>query len=246
MLRIPKPPLGSGESLPADPEREGDQRQKTKGKKFFMEWNRSETIALAKHSCTLCHGIGLRPSWGQSLAPCNCVLRAIFRACYVRFCHCADKQQCLTQSSYEYSSGSGEAAVIYDHKHEEYAADFIAIAKRTLDEFEHKLFTYHYLLGADWKLCCARLKMDRGNFFHAVYRVQQKLGRAFRETEPYGLFPVYEYFEESRREAPSSNAQTPAKAGNHLQRKHPQRISPKRTDETVPGIRPSVRGRRIA
>jgi hypothetical protein len=36
--------------------------------------------------------------------------------------------------------------------------------------------------------------MDRGNFFHSVYRIQQKLGRVFRELEPYGLFPVDDYF----------------------------------------------------
>jgi hypothetical protein len=36
--------------------------------------------------------------------------------------------------------------------------------------------------------------MDRGTFFHMIYRIQRKLGRAFRETEPYPLFPMSEYF----------------------------------------------------
>lgn len=36
--------------------------------------------------------------------------------------------------------------------------------------------------------------MDRGNFFHEVYRIQQKLGRIYRELEPYSLFPLDEYF----------------------------------------------------
>jgi hypothetical protein len=36
--------------------------------------------------------------------------------------------------------------------------------------------------------------MDRGIFFHMIYRIQQKLGRAFREIEPYSLFPLDEYF----------------------------------------------------
>ena len=57
--------------------------------------------------------------------------------------------------------------------------------------------------------CAAgQLKMEKGVFFHAVYRIQQKLGRAFRELKPYPLFPLDEYFgavvrkelpEESRR-----------------------------------------------
>jgi len=56
------------------------------------------------------------------------------------------------------------------------------------------LFRYHFLLGASWKLCTRKLEIDRGNFYHSVYRIEQKLGRAFRETEPYALFPVDEYF----------------------------------------------------
>src|SRR5450432_2655724 len=73
-------------------------------------------------------------------------------------------------------------------------ADFFLVSKRHLDETEFKLFRFHFLLGADWKLCCRQLNMDRGTFFHAVYRVQQKLGRIFRELEPYALFPLDEYF----------------------------------------------------
>jgi hypothetical protein len=38
------------------------------------------------------------------------------------------------------------------------------------------------------------LNIDRGLFFHALYRIQQKLGRTFRELEPHSLFPVDEYF----------------------------------------------------
>ena len=73
-------------------------------------------------------------------------------------------------------------------------ADFCLISKRELTPFEHEIFRYHFLLGADWKLCCRQLKVDRGNFFHAVYRIQQKLGRTFATLEPYALYPVDEYF----------------------------------------------------
>jgi hypothetical protein len=76
----------------------------------------------------------------------------------------------------------------------EYLADFILVARRTLTEPEYRLFNYHFLLGADWKLCCRRLGMDRGTFFHEVYRIQRRLGRVFRELQPYALFPLDEYF----------------------------------------------------
>ena len=73
-------------------------------------------------------------------------------------------------------------------------ADFVLVSRRILDEYQYKLFRYHFLLGADWTLCCRKMQIDRGTFFHEVYRIQQKLGRAFRELEPHGLFPVDEYF----------------------------------------------------
>ena len=82
----------------------------------------------------------------------------------------------------------------YSRKREEYIADFCLVSRRVLDDFEHKIFRYHFLLGADWKLCCRQLKLDRGTFFHSIYRIQQKLGRTFAELRPYPLFPLDEYF----------------------------------------------------
>jgi len=73
-------------------------------------------------------------------------------------------------------------------------ADFCLVSRRVLSEEEYRVFRYHFLLGADWKLCCRQLKMDRGNFFHAIYRIEQKLGRTFAELEPYPLFPIRSYF----------------------------------------------------
>jgi len=79
-------------------------------------------------------------------------------------------------------------------KKEEYMADFCLIAQRTLTELEYRVLRVYFLLGADWKLASRRFGMDRGTFFHVVYRVEEKLGRAFVETEPYALFPLDDYF----------------------------------------------------
>jgi hypothetical protein len=95
--------------------------------------------------------------------------------------------------SLEFSSGRNSRRV-YSRKSEEYMADFCLVSRRVLEEEEHRIFRYHFLLGADWKLCCRRLNMDRGNFFHAVYRIEQKLGRTFAELEPYPLYPLRDYF----------------------------------------------------
>jgi hypothetical protein len=83
-------------------------------------------------------------------------------------------------------------------------ADFCLVTRRALTEPEHQLFRYHFLLGADWKLCTRKLQMDRGNFFHSVYRIEQKLGRAFREVQPYALFPLSDYFHGPSRLGPPS------------------------------------------
>jgi hypothetical protein len=74
------------------------------------------------------------------------------------------------------------------------------VSRRALNDFEHSIFRYHFLLGADWKLCGRQLGIDRGIFFHHIYRIEQRLGRVFRELEPYPLYPLDEYFGGSTRE----------------------------------------------
>jgi hypothetical protein len=84
--------------------------------------------------------------------------------------------------------------MVWGRKNEEYIADFLMMVRRHLDDSEYRVFRFHYLLGADWRLCCMKLKLDRGNFFHYIYRLEARLGRAFREEQPYGLYPLDEYF----------------------------------------------------
>jgi hypothetical protein len=158
-----------------------------------MDWTRSETLALAMHNCTQCHGSGLRLTKKMTASPCNCVLRAIFRICWDRFLRCVTQERHLSHVSVEPHVGRSRRAT-WGRKDEEYIADFTLVARRALTEQEHRLFRYHFMLGADWKLCSRKLGIDRGNFFHSVYRIEQKLGRAFRELEPYPLFPLDDYF----------------------------------------------------
>ena len=162
-----------------------------------MEWTRSDTIALALQCCSDCHGLGLKSNLRGMTSPCNCVLRAVFRACYARFRHCASKEKHMSQASLEVISGK-DSVRTWGRKDEEYMADFCQVSRKALDDFEYRVFKYHYLLGADWRLCTMKLNTDRGSFFHAVYRVEQKLGRVFRELQPYGLYPLTEYFNGER------------------------------------------------
>ena len=158
-----------------------------------MEWTRSETLALAQQSCTLCHGLGLRQGRSEVSTPCPCVFRAIFRACYNKFQECANKERRISQISLEANPGQ-QRKCVFGLKDEEYTADFCLVSRRSLSPGDYRIFKFHFLLGADWKLCCRRLNMDRGSFYHAVYRIQEKLGRIYRELRPYPLFPLDEYF----------------------------------------------------
>jgi hypothetical protein len=174
-----------------------------------MEWTRSQTLALATPTCRICFGGGLK--WGRkgALTPCNCVLRSIFRACFAKFRYCVTKEKHLSRVTLEVTN-HGSRRAVWGRKDEEYSADFFLVTRRTLAPEEYRLFRLHFLLGADWKLCCRKLQMDRGNFFHAVYRIEQKLGRTFRELQPYALFPLDEYFASARQPAAPSLPPTPS------------------------------------
>lgn len=137
----------------------------------------------------------MRLGKGTEFIPCSCVLRAIFSACFSRFVQSVQKDKGVSAVKLERISGP-KSHMMYGRKTEEYIADFIGIAKRTLgtDSFAYALFRAHYLLGADSRLCQRYLGIDQGTFFRQIYQIEIRLGRAFRETEPYGLYPLDEYF----------------------------------------------------
>lgn len=162
-----------------------------------MNWTRSEVIALAHNRCTICHGLGLRAGRNGKTPPCNCVFRAIFRACHNRFRSIAACPPRMTTARLEGSLRSHlRRGQTFGFRNEEYAADFLLVARRVLRErtLAWNVFRWYHLYGGDWKLVTRKLGLDRGAFFHEVYRVEQRLGRAFRELTPYSLFPLDEYF----------------------------------------------------
>lgn len=156
-----------------------------------MRLTRADVIGLAKASCVYCGGVGMRA--GRAGAPCDCVFRGVFRTCFNRFRECVANGGHVGSVSWELCRGASGRRV-YSRKREEYSADFCLVGRRALDETEYAVFRFHFLLGAGWRLCCRQLRMDRGAFFHHVYRIERKLGRAFAEVEPYPLYPLSDYF----------------------------------------------------
>ncbi|MCC6489855.1 MAG: hypothetical protein IT364_20365, partial [Candidatus Hydrogenedentes bacterium] len=82
----------------------------------------------------------------------------------------------------------------------EFRADAWLTAKRVLDTTEFGVFHHAMWLGGEWREVAARVNLSRGNYFHAVYRAEEKLGWAWATLHPYPLWPVDEYFEGNRRD----------------------------------------------
>lgn len=73
-------------------------------------------------------------------------------------------------------------------------ADFELVARRSLSQAEHRLFRFHYILGASESMCAKRLGISIQASKKAIQHLEVKLGMAFAVLEPYALYPLYDYF----------------------------------------------------
>lgn len=156
-------------------------------------WTRSDVIGLAKASCTFCDGFGMRPVLRGPEQPCACVFRAIFRACLRRYRECGELAHHTAGVSWDRCAGPLGFRT-YSRKREEFRADFVLTARRTLEPPDLAIFERHSVEGHDWHVCCRELRLDRGTFFHRVYFLEERLGRTLAELRPYALYPCGEYF----------------------------------------------------
>lgn len=177
-----------------------------------FEWQRSGCLGLALHSCAKCHGAGMMVVGRGRAAVCNCVLRSIFRIVLRRYMKCVTQEPHLSHVALDgRNRGRASRFGTYGRKDEEYIADVTLVSRRTLGALEWRVFVLHFLNGCDWNICTRKVGIDRGNFFHSVYRIEQKLGRVFAELQPYSLFPVDEYYNGPSR-AEVTESELPRKA----------------------------------
>jgi hypothetical protein len=87
-------------------------------------------LANATETCKYCEGNGTRKVYKSTQRPCNCVYRAIFRACLNRFRDCADTGTAFGTVSWEFCPGN-RGKRIYSRKQEEYMADFCLVTGAT-------------------------------------------------------------------------------------------------------------------
>lgn len=160
-------------------------------------WPRGILLAMSDVRCTSCRGLG-----GAEGRPCRCVLRRVFRAVIARVWEIQESEVRPMQVRY-YAGRRGRMPWIsYARQYEDFVADVHLVARRSLSARQWKLFRWHYLEGRTYRFCCPRLGWDRANFFHECYRIEERLGRVFRELRPYALFPTREYFGVVRRGSP--------------------------------------------
>lgn len=158
-----------------------------------------EYIGLAMTKCRSCFGSGLyRSQKNPEGVVCSCVWRAVFRICFMRFRSCVSQDYRISVPTRPRGPNK-----TWGMKDQEYVADFFLISKRNLNPFLWFVFRKHFLCEFPWfvvvdsynRTTAGKEKpLDRGNFFHAVYRIQEKLGREFANIEPFPLYPLDEYF----------------------------------------------------
>jgi len=78
-----------------------------------MQWNRSNTIGLAKASCCFCHGYGLGLFHKGAVLLC---LSAIFRASMTRFRECVSKAEHTSSVSLEFCQGGKSSRRTYSRQ----------------------------------------------------------------------------------------------------------------------------------
>jgi len=124
------------------------------------EWGHSIVIGLANNNCAYCKGRGWNRSARGYDSPCNCVFRAVFRACFNRYREYRVTEP-IGRVDLSFCPSGKSCKMHYSRKREEYLADFVIIASRVLDELSWRLFDLHMLQGRDYKECVRLLGLDR-------------------------------------------------------------------------------------
>jgi hypothetical protein len=167
-------------------------RCRTEQSREELEDARSNYLSLALDTCSKCCGSGVK--LGLRIEPCGCVTRNIFNQLLRRYILIGNEQMTVSSCVPTLVAGGSDSRFCWSRKNEEFSADFYLLAKRTLAPKDFSIFRLYCLAGCNWKYCVEVLNVSRGDFFHAVYRIQETVGKAAVELRPHALYPLREYF----------------------------------------------------
>lgn len=122
-------------------------------------------VALANLDCRICLGTGVR----RQSSVCRCVWRAVFDQAYMRYREAVSGGSCG-----------------------EYAADFELAARRVLDAAHYRMFQVTFVRAVPFPASARELALDRGNYFHSVYRIKAAVGKEAYEAR-WPLWPFFRY-----------------------------------------------------
>jgi len=145
-------------------------------------------LSNANERCTYCQGTGRVKAY-KATRVCVCAYRGIARKCMDRY-RIIRTSGPWGKCSIQRSEGGG---LMRGFKEVEFLADVDLAARRVLSAEERKVYELYSVGGFAWDQCARKLGMDRGNFFHAVYSVERKLGKAVYLA---GIFPAGRYLVE--------------------------------------------------
>lgn len=145
---------------------------------------------LSLETCAKCHGSGRLVE-----RVCLCAARRVFRACLRQYREIRAAEARFGAIDVDHIRREWKhRGAMYSRRDVEFAADFELVAQRALNQRDWAIFELFFLWSQDWKHCTAKLNLDRGTFFHRLYRIEEIVGRAYKETRPYPLYPVRDYF----------------------------------------------------
>ena len=137
-------------------------------------------LALAQIGCKGCGGCGETPGTNQA---CSCVLRAIGAVCLERY-----RRTGPSARSCGHVTRSG---ILYSFPNCDFRVDVGMAARRALTGRDLVTFRRYWEYAQPYKVILAETGASHGDFWHAVYRIETRIGR---ECLLGALYPTLAYF----------------------------------------------------
>ncbi len=146
-----------------------------------LPWDGFCPSVLASEKCPQCEGSGVRCTLKRLKSHiCPCVYRSIARRCAVRW-------QIIQMAP---ETKPRQLRCRYDMPRAEWAADFWMTTRAAVDGTHWLIWRNIRLYNERVDVVQRELRMDRGTFFHALYRAEQVIGHALLWR---GLWPAGRY-----------------------------------------------------
>jgi hypothetical protein len=178
-----------------------------------MQWTPETAAQLSRPGCRDCRETGL-----VSTNLCDCVSRAVFRACYRRFKHCGTMHVSMRKVNFERTSKGVDRTLSWVRRNEDYRADFHSCGLRALPRHLYQLFSFYHLHGCSLDVARRRLGMSYRQSVEWIGEVETFVGREIAFLEPYSLFPPQGYMIPAGRSKIISNSGPGGLTNDQLER----------------------------